>query len=394
MAMTPEAVRTIVQEEIARALDPSGGVIATAIAFPDPAVTAQIVSLTDRVTQLEKIETEMETAAPFLAYERKCSPEELLFAWKKILVDQDVMANLADQMGDSAATNVMAAWCTNKTDPDLIRLKEAVALKNAPRTSWKMLCLSSHGGGPEKFRGFLADKVEDSDRTVACIARRCLAFYTVMERQFTSLRSAKKGSASKIEAQRDELMSLVYHAIKHMKLQARKAAARNSSDIALMNLVFAPDIAIASAKCFLGSSQVNADTSDSFSFSAPSRGEPSRKRARRSPSPRPSPRSSGKPAVSVDSLLSKIVNMARNKPQKEIHTYVEFLSHSPDPATASAMVTLKRTYCRNCLVANRGALKHGASECQAAGNQPSGPCKKCEKAGKKNEFHWFSQCTL
>ena len=163
--MNADAVRLIVKEEIANAVAPSG-LIGIAIDAPNEMLAAQVTSIVDRLKMLEKVEADMEKSNPFLAYERGCSPEELLFAWKKLLIDQDVMSNFADQMSDAAATNVMAAWCTNKSDPDLIRLKEAVALKNAPRTSWKMLCLSSHGGGPEKLVAGLFARMSVRPRSV------------------------------------------------------------------------------------------------------------------------------------------------------------------------------------------------------------------------------------
>jgi hypothetical protein len=335
----------------------------------------------------------MEKSNPFLAYERGCSPEELLFAWKKLLIDQDVMSNFADQMADPAATNVMAAWCTNKSDPDLIRLKEAVALKNAPRTSWKMLCLSSHGGGPEKFRGFLSDKVDDSDKTVACIARRCLAFYSILERQFTSLRSSKKTSASKIEGQRQELMLLVYHGIKHMKLSARKSAARNSSDLALMNLVFAPDIAVGLAKCVFESSS-----------SVSNFDEPPHKRGRRDSGPDcwivdtagSSPRSSSHRGsnVTAQSTLDSLLAMAKSQSSKAVHQHIDVLSRSQDPAVVKAVEQVKNKYCRNCLTSNRGAVGHSTKECREMGNKPGGPCNKCKRAGKPDAFHWAADCKL
>jgi hypothetical protein len=384
--MDAEAIRIIVKEEIANAVAPSG-LIGTAIDAPNEMLSAQVSDIVNRLDMLEKVESDMERANPFLAYEKKCAPEELLFAWKKLLIDQDVMSNFADQMADSAATNVMAAWCTNKSDPDL---------KNAPRTSWKMLCLSSHGGGAEKFRGFLSDKADDSDKTVACIARRCLAFYTILERQFTSLRSSKRNSASKIEGQKEELMLLVYHGIKHMKLKARKAAARNSSDLALMNLVFAPDIAVGLAKCVFESSSSLVSSARSYSnFDEPG---PSHKRARhtvdlRSPSPRRSARQQkGGNAPSMDSLLDQISKMAKNKSSKDTNNFFEALLRAPE--TTKHMNVIKSKYCRQCLTAGRGLQTHGVNECRAAGNKPAGECPKCKDNGNPGQIHWAADCKI
>ena len=71
--------------------------------------------------------------------------------------DKDWLANIADQMADPSMSNAVAVFLANPGHPDAERLKAAVGLKNAPKTSWKELCLSNWGGSSDRLRAFLAD---------------------------------------------------------------------------------------------------------------------------------------------------------------------------------------------------------------------------------------------
>ena len=65
-----------------------------------------------------------------------------------------------------------------------------------------------------------------------------LSFYLTLEAQFVDGACAKPKSASKIQAQRDGLMPLVYMAVKAMKRRARKASARVPVDQNLLTRDF------------------------------------------------------------------------------------------------------------------------------------------------------------
>ena len=81
--------------------------------------------------------------------------------------------------------NTMAAiLLADKDNEDAQRLRAAVSLRNAPKTSWKSLCLSSCGGGADKFRSFISEKAASDDPIVACIARTILSFFLVVEARF------------------------------------------------------------------------------------------------------------------------------------------------------------------------------------------------------------------
>ena len=130
--MNAAAVRTIVNEEIVKAMQTGGAVdiVVAPMSADLKTRTAEIKELQDRTAKLEKMEADMNKHAPFLEYERKCAPDQLVFAWRKLLVDQDVMANLADNMGDVSVANVMVACANNPADAELKKQK-----KHANRTS-------------------------------------------------------------------------------------------------------------------------------------------------------------------------------------------------------------------------------------------------------------------
>ena len=199
------AVNTFVKEQLTMAVAP-GGVLANAfqtIHDKLSAVTKDTSTLSDKIATLTSDEASLDAEFPFRKYEREADEAIMQHAWKRLLVDPDHLSNLAEQMADPAIAHTMSLWAANKTDPELIKLKEACALKHAPRTTWKKLCLPSRGGGPDKFRGFMLDKCDDADKAVACVARRCYTFFTLLEKRYTSMQSTKKHSASKIQDQKD-----------------------------------------------------------------------------------------------------------------------------------------------------------------------------------------------
>ena len=92
-----------------------------------------------RVQCLEKVEKDLDKAFPWRQFERDCDPQEWLLSWKRMMVNRDWMANIADQMGDPAVANAMAALLANPNHPEAAKLKAVVSLRKAPKTSWKAL---------------------------------------------------------------------------------------------------------------------------------------------------------------------------------------------------------------------------------------------------------------
>jgi hypothetical protein len=152
--MDENAVKLLIANELALSLAP-GGAMAQAILnvkeTGDKALTG-VTELNDRVTALDKIEKELDAEFPFRVFERECGDTVWALGWKKLMVDRDHLANLADQMGDPSVAQTMALWAQHKDDPHITQLKDAVSFKNAPKTKWKELCLESHGGSPDKYR--------------------------------------------------------------------------------------------------------------------------------------------------------------------------------------------------------------------------------------------------
>ena len=105
----------------------------------------------------------------------------------------------------------------------------------------------------------MLDKSSDPDKVVACIARKCLAFYTILEKRFTSMQSVKHSSPDKILSQRMQVMSIVYHACKFMKLKARKAAARSELDTSMLLRDFEADFLVGLGRVVLSDSPSERD---------------------------------------------------------------------------------------------------------------------------------------
>ena len=344
--------------------------------------------------------TKLDDEFPFRKYERECDEGILQNAWKRLLVDPDHLANLAEQMGDPAIAHTMSLWAANKSDPELTKLKDACALKHAPKTSWKKLCIPKYGGGPDKFRGYMMDKIDDADRTVACIARKCFTFFSLLEKRYTSLLSTKKHSAHKLEGQRDEMMYLVYHGCKYMKRRARKPAARHEMESKLFEDMFGADFQMAIAKSLADISPIPSEQRPSSSH-GPVRHHDEQKRGQEEPSQPPLKsarvdKGAGGKGMSKKQEAIKAMEAALTK-KVQAQTRAKDLQRWIDEQfeaggeTRSAIGSVMSRTCRNCLLAGRGIVNHSRADCERAGNPPFEACPECLKKGEYN-YHWRSQC--
>lgn len=363
-------------------------------------VRAEVVAVSERVDLLTKIEDDLDKQFPFRSFRASCDPEAWSFGWKKLMVDPDHLANVAEQMSDPAFAHVMSVLATNPNDVQLKQLKEAASLKNAPKVSFKQLCFRSHGGGPERFRGFMTDKSEDSsDAVVQCIARVCISFYLMLEKRYTSLRSNKRSSSDKLEEQKAELMTLVYHGCKFLKLQSRKSAARSVLESELLARDFGPAMLFGLAKTALGSHPVTVSAMSYRPDASPSLkrssafSEPAPVRIKAEPFSReqsvaPQSGGSGKKAA-VTELKAELETFARNRPAADIQVWIDNKFNAQ--TTRSAAATLMSQICRNCLLAGRGIVNHSRAQCEELGNAPVNPCPDCSKAGETS-YHWRAKC--
>ena len=408
-----------VQAMIAEALKEDGAIYAAVKAqiqaetSPSGLIAVCAQSTVDAtVGKMDAIEAQLDKEFPFRKYARDCNPQEWALAWKRMLVDKEYLASLADQMGDAAVANTLTAWATNRDDPELTKLKDAVALKNAPKTSWKQLCLPSHGGGPDKFRSFMMERADDADATVPCIARRCLSLYGLLEKRFTSPMSSKKTSSSKIDGQKADLMELVYNTVKFMKNKARKSAARNTVESLLLERDFSQELQMGLAKTVLsrnttpvklkrsllqreGSGAAYEPPVKAPRYTAPfagggKDGGKGSKGGGRGDLANSASGSGNKNEVYA-ALEVQLDKMSKAKDRAALQRFMDDTFGSDDQTKRSAIGAVIGKACRNCLMGGRGIQHHRVSDCQGLGNPPSDPCPICASAGHIL-YHWKNAC--
>ena len=89
----------------------------------------------------------------------------------------------------------------------------------------------------DRLRGFLADKIEQSnDTAVTAVAQKVYAYLLVMETQLVDMES--DASPEAISIQRMTLMPLVLRGIGAMRRYAKKSAARKPLEVALLTKDF------------------------------------------------------------------------------------------------------------------------------------------------------------
>ena len=398
--MDENKVRELIKDEIAKAIQ-DGGTIFPSLDAVRTTANEGLKQAKDALTQLAEIkdlDTRLDAEFPFIPYERNCNPQAWALAWKRLFVDQDFMSNLAEQIADPSVAQTMSLWMAHKHDSDITLLKDIVALKNAPKTALKTLCLSSEGGSPEKFRGFMQDKADVTDKTIACIARKCLAFFHAVEKRYTSLLSNKKTSQSKITSQRDEMMLLIFHGIKFMKRKARKAAARSELDAALLEKEFSLEFLFGLAKCTLSptASPTASPPEESSSSRGTKRPADEANSGKGTKSARKGdPKGSSDKHTRVKELEAQLQSvMEKNKSSTKNRQEIgKWINEQFDKGieTRTAISKILKDYCRNCIDSGRGLHKHSIAECASMGNLPAKPCPLCLAKGK-TYFHWKAAC--
>ncbi len=394
------ASRDIIKAELGTALA-SGGSIASAIepirAQSDASASA-VEDLRKRIGTIEKEAQDLDDKYPFRKFERSCEAQVWSFGWRRLRVDQDYLTSLADNMGDASVAQTLALCAAHPGNSQLGQLKDAVALKNAPRHSWRCLCLPASGGSIDKLRSFLMDRADDADRTIAAIARKCLAFVSITEKRYTSAPSAKKTSNTKIAAQKVEMMHVIFHGLKHLQKLAKKAGARDTLDGAMLKGDFSEAFSLAIAKVACGSASGLASSLSAPSDTVPFQRRPSTthdetpgaKRIKTEPGVSPGGESKRQHrSHNADLLEQELTEYAKTHDAKEIQKWIDGKFQSSD--TKSAMGTVMNRICRNCALGGRGIVRHTLSQCRSLGNPPNEPCPFCLKKGWKS-YHWRSDC--
>ena len=122
-------------------------------------------------------------------------------AWLAIMVDPDHIQSLADSMHEPDLGAIVALQVAHPNNPDLLRLKQHAALKNASCQSWKDLCLPSRGGGSDRLQVFVSERSEaGSGVLVKAVARAIRTLYLLLEKCFTVSQDVKLNGPTKAES--------------------------------------------------------------------------------------------------------------------------------------------------------------------------------------------------
>ncbi|CAK0879455.1 unnamed protein product, partial [Prorocentrum cordatum] len=337
-----------------------------------------IEALSKRADAQGQVQKDLDSTYPWRKLERKTDPQEWLAGWRRLNIDRDWLANVAEQMEDPAMANAMAALISNPDSQEASKFKAAVSMRNAPRASWKDICLSSHGGSADRFRAFVSDK-----------------------------------------AQRAELMPLAFACAKAMKRRAKKAAARKPLELQLIHEDFSIDWSLGLAR-LAAAPFAMAPPGPALAAVAPSPadaplGAPARKKIKSDPGqgssgqqsaqdprtrpavpPRPpAPQAQTGARPNGNANLGPLVNefsamMGRQQPAA-IQAAVDAKFQRGPPEEKNAIRAFLSTHCRQCHL-NAKAVKRSRAQCRAEGARPSAPCPRCAQK-QIIEYHWVEDCS-
>ena len=380
---------------------------------------SRLAAAETRLQAYQKLEDDLDTAFSWRKCERDTDSQEWLAAWRRLFVDKDWLANVADQMHDPAMANAVAVCVANPQNPEAAKLKQAISMRNAPKTSLKELCLSTHGGGPDRFRAFMSDKAASTDdKVMAAVAKKALGFFLLVENQYVSPATAKATSAAKISAQKAEMMPLVFAAVKAMKLRAKKATARVDLEHVMLQKGFQMDWSLALSRLaacpFVMSSGPPLAPVASSGQGPP--GAPPVKRLRGESAtsgsvltsqpqhagkgvPQPPQPAGGKGGAAkkretkevVAAMVTEFTGMMGRQQPAAIQSVIDAKLQGP-PEAKAAMRSIMGTYCRHCLLNSKAVVQHSRAQCMAMGNLPATPCPKCIQKFGRVEYHWVEKC--
>ncbi|CAK0899596.1 unnamed protein product, partial [Prorocentrum cordatum] len=436
-----EAVKSVLQADVASDV----GEIPTAIKATAETFETQnghtdtvIASLEQRVIACEefvakasKQEADLDAAFSWREVERSTDAQEWLAGWNRLFVDKYWLANVSAQMADPAIVNAASVCMANPNNPEAQKIKDAIGLRSAPKTTLRELCLSSFGGSPDRFRAFMSDKAAArDDKVVAAIARKALGFFLLLENQHVNAATAKPTSAAKLTAQRNEIMPLLFVTLKAMRRKAKKASARNSLEHIMLRSEFSLDwslglsrLAVAPFVMAPPGPAVTAVVNSGSPEGAPGAvGGPAYKRLRADPAQggggAPGGKGSwapqqglpqqhqnqphsfgqntgkgGKPQApgtgkggnnnhkkaNVTAMLSELGKAGRQQPAA-VQAFVD-AKHQGSPDDKEAIRSIMGTYCRHCLLGSRKLAQHSRAQCRQEGGVPATPCSRCAQKG-------------
>ena len=377
-------------------------------------------SVTKLITDFDPLAA-VKAEYPFVRHLATLDPPKYRAAWKALLTDPDNTESILDSFQDSAVANIMALAAAHPAVADVQRLKAAATLRNAPKVTFKQLCLPAKGGGPEKLQVYMASKSEDANPDVKALARSVTQLYMLIEKRYTSLQTIKKGGPTKADAQRQEMMEFVYHSIKAYKLRTCKSTASAPVDHAFLHLVHGQDLSTALSKMLgkrsfseraqqssglASSGQLQprpADPLGLFSQSShaqqsslgPGKGGAQFQSAKGGGAAKGGTGAKAASTAQAASLMEQLAAMVQaNKGDTEGFTKFlddQYKKHVSGDARTAYQKFL-REFCKNCLMAGRGIEKHGARKCRELGNPCVLPCVRCALAGNSGQVHWLEDC--
>ena len=337
---------------------------------------------------------------PFRKVLRSATPAQISATWSSLMVDPDHMLALSEGMHESGVAAILALQAAHPENPDLLRLKQHAAMKNAPRQKWKKLCLPSHGGGSDRLQVFLLERSESSgDNLIKALARAILALFFLLEKRYTVSQNVKKNGPKKSEDQRLELMPLVYESIKAFKRRTTKSTSAGHLDNEILLHDFGIDIVLGEAHLRAKGGGVvvrrKADFADDFSAKARKMDAASSANAGAAIVQQPTTgKAHGKGSKSgspgKESLQGKLAAFVPGKSPDQIQAFVD--EHFQRDDSRKFMAEILRGLCRNCLLAGRGFVRHPLGRCRELGNKCVLKCPKCTEAGRPGHVHWQEEC--
>lgn len=343
---------------------------------------------------------------PYLKHLRSMTPEKFSTAWKGLMTDPDNVDAVIAAMGDQGFASIMALSAAYEGNSELKRLKEAAAMKSAPKVSLKDLCLKARGGGPDRLLVYLAEKSEAKDADVKALARALQQIYYLVERRFTVAQSVKKSGPVKAEQQRQEMMQFLYQTYKAFKKRTSKATASLDLDREVLVREFAPDMLTALATMQTVDRRKLGDMAyvqDSVPASAKKRSAAALAED-----------AAGNGVSFSDAAGPGVVSAkdeAEEKRRKLAQSFegdlVSFVTSNPTATegienyidgkfkaggqSQRAMAAVLSKVCRNCLMHGKGIVYHQSKACPETCKLV---CRKCMDKGRGKQFHFRRDCPL
>ena len=230
------------------------------------------------------------------------------------------------------------------------------------------------------------ERCDDTDPIVACIARKLLATFTVLEKRITSAASSKKSLANKIQTQKADLMKLMYEVCKVMVRRSKKRILMDKLDADWFKKDLGEDVLLALSKVVVEAQQGGRATEP--------HGVGMKRHLPEPPAAAKMPRVDGgsnrqEKIKAVEAKEKELAEQLRIGSPSQVVSWID--NQFANAAVRPVMGTIMSKICKNCISGGRGLQRHTRAQCEAAGNPPTEPCSVCARSGH-TAYHWRSQC--